>query len=172
MTSEVLTRPRPRDAQDAPAPTKDTRYRRKWLICAVTFVTFALGMGVLVGNEVQANTQFDKIHGLLNLTRRQIEMVLGDLVSVRHDVHVVDGQVRQTTTALATEATQLHDIQAALTQAQASVSTQGSDITALESCLGGVEQALNALSVGDQGSALGALSAVSTSCQSAVSADG
>jgi septal ring factor EnvC (AmiA/AmiB activator) len=139
---------------------------------AIAVVTFALGMGFFARNEIQTNTQFDNAHRSLNLTRRQIKMVRADLASVRQDLFLVDGQVHQTATALATDTTQLHEVQAALTNAQANVSTQGSDITALQSCLGGVEQALNALSVGDQGSALAALGTVSTSCQSAVAADG
>jgi septal ring factor EnvC (AmiA/AmiB activator) len=139
---------------------------------ATAVIAFALGMGFLARNEVQTNTQFDVAHDSLNLTRSQIKMTVSHLASIRRDLFMIDGQAQQTATTLATDTTQLHEVQAALAEAQTRVSTQGSDITALQSCLGGVEQALNALSVGDQGSALAALVAVSTSCQNAVTADG
>jgi len=172
MTSGVLTAPRLDDAQETPTPAGPKRSGRKWLLGAGAFVMFGLGVGFVARNEVQTNTKFDRTHDSLSLTRHQDETVLADLASVRQQLRVVDGQVRQSTTSLTSDTAQLHDVQGDLTDAQANVATQGSDITDLQSCLGGVEQALNALSVGDQASALAALNAVSTTCQSALSADG
>jgi hypothetical protein len=129
-------------------------------------------MGYLVGNEVQANTQFEQAHRSVDLTRHRTDVVLGDLASVRRDLQVVSGRVDRTTAALASDTTQLRGVQATLARTQANVSRQGMAIDDLESCLGGVEQALNALSVGDQGRAIAALNVVSKSCQSAVAANG
>ena len=72
---------------------------------------------------------------------------------------------------LAQDAAQVKAVQAALAQAQASVLQQGTTIAGLRGCLGGVEQALNALSVGDLDQAVSQLSAVATPCQQ-VAADG
>jgi len=80
--------------------------------------------------------------------------------------------VEQTTTALTNDTAQLREVETALANAQSNLSSQQSTITALHACLGGVEQSLNALSVGDQNSADNALVAVSGDCQSAVTADG
>ena len=133
---------------------------------------FAAALGYLVGNQIQSNTQFDSTHGSLNLTRHSIGVVRADLTSVRRDLRALDHQVHQTRTALASDTAQLQQIQTALAQAQANVSKQGSNITALHSCLGGVEQALNALSVSDEQTAVSALTAVSSSCQSALTSNG
>jgi hypothetical protein len=138
----------------------------------VAFATFATGLGYLVGNEIQANTQFDHAHRVLDLTRHRIELVLGVLAVVRRDLRVINGQVDQAATALAHDTAQLHQVEAALAGAQEDVSTQGSTIVALRSCLAGVEQGLNALSVSDQGTALDALDAASTSCHRVLAPDG
>ena len=67
---------------------------------------------------------------------------------------------------------QLQGVEAALAGARASVSTQTKAMDDLRTCLGGVEQGLNALSVGDRVHAVNALSAVSTDCSAAYVASG
>jgi hypothetical protein len=59
-----------------------------------------------------------------------------------------------------------------LSAAQAHVTQQASLITSLQSCLVGVEQALNELAVGNQTSAIAALNGVSTSCTAAEASSG
>ncbi len=81
--------------------------------------------------------------------------MLAELATVRHDLSVVNGQVSAYTTALAQDTTQLKGVQAALANAQSDVSHQTSTIADLHTCLGGVEQALNALAVSDQNRAVG-----------------
>jgi septal ring factor EnvC (AmiA/AmiB activator) len=172
VTTRVLEATRPTDDEEADGFSEPTGHRRTWLIGLVAFAVFAAGLGYLVGNQIQSNTQFDRTHGSLILTRHEIGVVQADLTSVRRDLRALDHQVHQTATALSTDIAQLHQIQTALTQAEANVSSQGSDISALQSCLGGVEQALNALSVGDEQTAVNALTAVSSSCQSALTSNG
>ncbi len=70
------------------------------------------------------------------------------------------------------DTSQLQGAESALSAAQAHVAQQASLLTALHTCLGGVEQALNALAVGSQGKAAASLYAVSASCSTAVSASG
>ena len=142
------------------------------MVPAAAFAVFAAGLGYLTGNETQANIQYAQAHRLLNLEHQRIDNALAQLATVRGDLNAVNGQVSQSTTALADDALELLAAQNALTQAQAHVATQGSSITALQSCLAGVEQALNALSVGDQGSALAALEVSTASCQTAVASSG
>jgi chromosome segregation ATPase len=148
------------------------RRRREWLYLVAAVVVFVGGPGYLVENEAQANTRFEQAHGALTRTERDLAIARSDLAAMRGGLSLIDRQVHQSATDWATDTTQLHQIESALTQAQANVSTQGSDIAALQSCLGGVEQALNALSVGDQQTAVGALTKVSSSCQGAVKANG
>ena len=170
MTTGTLTTTRPTDVADLEAPP--ARRRRRWVFVLAVFATCAGALGYLVGNEVQSNTQFDQAHASLDLTRHHLEVVRADLTSVRRKLHAVDRQVNQTSTSLSSDTAQLQQAQAALALAQTNVTHQGSDITALQSCLGGVEQALNALSVGDAQTAVNALNTVSSSCQSAVAANG
>ena len=73
---------------------------------------------------------------------------------------------------IASQAAQLAVIKGQLNQAVATTSTETSNAAALTTCLGGVEAALNSLSVGDTPTALASLSAVSASCQSAGAANG
>jgi septal ring factor EnvC (AmiA/AmiB activator) len=146
--------------------------RRTWLIRIAVFAAFLAGIGFLIGNAVQADAQYGRAHTALRHSRQQKVNVLSELAAVRQNLRLVNGQVAQTNTALTNDTAQLREVETALANAQSNVSTQQSTISALHSCLGGVEQSLNALSVGDQNSADDALVAVSAACQSAVAADG
>jgi hypothetical protein len=154
------------------APTGPPLRNRRWIIAIVALAFFAAGLGYVTGNEVQANTQFDQGHASLNVTRHHISVVLGDLATVRHDLDVVNGQVDQDAVALSRDTAQLKKLQADLVNAQSNVSLQSQAISDLQTCLSGVEQALNALAVNDKGRAINALNAVSASCTNAVSANG
>ena len=76
------------------------------------------------------------------------------------------------TTTLAQDTSQLEGTQTALTAAQAHVVEQAALLNSLHVCLGGVEQALNALAVGSEAHAADALHSVSASCAAAVNAGG
>lgn len=145
---------------------------RAWVLGVTMFAVFAAGLGYVVGNEIQANTQFDQAHASLNLTRSHVDRVLSDLSSVRQDLSLVNHWVDVDTTALAQDTARLKGAQAALAQAQAHVSQQGASINDLRTCLGGVEQSLNALSVGDLSSAISQLKNVSGACQSVAASSG
>ena len=130
------------------------------------------GIGWLIGNQVQADAQYGRAHTALSEARQQKATVLSELAAVKENLRLVSGQVEQTNRTLANDTVQLRQVEAALANAQSNVSSQQSTIAALHACLGGVEQSLNALSVGDENSADNALVAVSADCKSAVAADG
>jgi hypothetical protein len=148
------------------------RHRKRWIIGALVLAVLATALGYTTGNERQANTEFDQTHYTLNVTTHRIDIALADLRTVRHEFDTVNGQVSADYTALTEDTAQLKGVQKALASAQATVTDQTSTIGDLKACLGGVEQALNALAVADQGNAIGALDAVSTSCANAVASDG
>jgi hypothetical protein len=129
-------------------------------------------MGVLSNSYLQSGAQFRAAHGSLVTTRQQISTTLVDLASVRLDLAHVDQVVAKTTSNLTDDTAQLRSDLDALTDARAGVTARGSAITNLQSCLGGVERSLNALTVGDQSSAFRTLSSVTAACQEAVTADG
>jgi hypothetical protein len=156
------------DAPGSPPP----RRSRRWIIGALLFALCAAAVGYLTGNEVQANTQFDRAQNSLNVTTHHLDTVLADLRTIRQELDVVNGQVSTDSTALTQDTMQLQGAQKVLANAQAAVANQTSTNGDLQACLGGVEQALNALAVGDQARAISALDATSTSCANAVAADG
>jgi hypothetical protein len=168
MTTSVLVE----EHRFTPVPERRPPARRPWRVALASFALFAAALGYLVGNQVQVNTQFDQAHASLHLARHQTTVVVSDLAAVRRDLHILDGQVQTDTASLTSNTAQLKNMQTALLQAQSTVSAQGSTINGLQTCLGGVEQSLNALSIGDQAKGLAALSAVSGTCQSVASASG
>jgi hypothetical protein len=121
---------------------------------------------------LQTNTQSDRAQHSLALTQHQIDSVTAALVTNHRELDGVRGQVSTDSTALARDAAQLHGVQEALTSAQANVTHQTSIIDDLQACLDGVEQASNALAVGDQTGAIIALDAVYLSCAGAVASNG
>jgi septal ring factor EnvC (AmiA/AmiB activator) len=169
MTTSVLADER-RFA--APLAVRRPSKRRTWMVALAFFALFSVALGYLVGNQVQVNTQFDQAHTSLHLTRHQTAVVVSDLADVRRDLSQLEAQVQTDTASLTSESTQLTGTRAALLQAQSTVSQQGSTINDLQSCLDGVEQSLNALSVGDQTMGLQELGSVSGVCQSVASASG
>ncbi len=149
--------------------------RRPWALVAAVcagVVAFALTVGFVTNDEIAANTRFDQAHRSLDATRGQLGHVRSDLATVRADLNGIDRQVALDTTTLSQDVSQLQGVEAALVGARASVSNQTKAMDDLRTCLGGVEQGLNALSVGDRVHAVNALSAVSTDCTAAYAASG
>lgn len=136
------------------------------------FALVAACLGYLLINAAQANARYDRALHTLGATRATTAVVAQDLTKARFDLRVVTQQVGNDTTALNQDTSQLDGAKSALSAAQAHVAQQASLLSALHSCLGGVEQALNALAVGNQDKAAAALYSVSTSCSTAVNASG
>ena len=158
--------------RDRPERSRKRRPGMRWVIAGLALAVLAATFGYLAGNEVQANTQFDQAHRSLDVTRGHIHSVLSQLTTVKRELAIVNNQVTAASTALAQDTSQLQGVKKALINAQTNVTNQTSTIGDLQTCLGGVEQALNALAVGDQGPAIAALNAVSTSCARAVASNG
>jgi hypothetical protein len=76
-------------------------------------------------------------------------------------------QANSLSRSLEVSESQLYATQSSLIQERDTVFDQGLDITALNTCLGGVEAALNELSVGDDQGAVTSLSQVRGSCDDA-----
>jgi len=158
----------PQRDRTGPVLTKPTATRRAWipgLVLLGLIVLLGGGLGYLVGNERQANTQTDQAHATWQTTRHHIAIAVSDLTLVGRDLRADNQTIQVVGPALAQDTAQVKAVQAALASAQASVLRQGTTIAGLQACLGGVEQALNALSVGDLDQAVSHLSAVATPCQ-------
>jgi chromosome segregation ATPase len=135
-----------------------------------------VGAGGLVtyvaGNELQANTQFQQAYQSLQHTDGHIDVAVAHLKAVRHDLEFLDTQINVSQQALSSDTTLLQGIRSALAAAQQDVTEKSSYITNLQTCQTGVEQALNALSVGDDVNAVAALDNVTTPCQDAAASSG
>jgi hypothetical protein len=164
----------PQRDRTRPVLTKPAATRRAWipgLALLVLIVLLGGGLGYLVGNERQANAQTDQAHATWQTTRHHIAIVVNNLTVIVRELRTDNRTIQVVGPVLAQDAAQVKAVQAALAQAQASVLQQGTTIAGLRGCLVGVEQALNALSVGDLDQAVSQLSAVASPCQH-VAADG
>jgi hypothetical protein len=80
----------------------------------------------------------------------------------------VSAQATSAAQLLATETTQLALVQSQLASAEADVFANGVSINDLDTCLSGVEQALNQISLDDQSGAATTLDGVAASCRGAL----
>lgn len=148
-------------------PGARSRWRR-WVAGTLVLLAVAAAVGVMAGNEVQANTRFDRAHRALDSAHAQTVVVDAHLAAARADLAALNSQVAADSAVLTTDTAKLDGALAVLAQSQQSVATQSASIGSLHTCLGGVEEALNALSLGDQKHAVAALRAVASACTAAV----
>ena len=146
--------------------------RARWLVAIGAGALVAAALGFLIADQVQTDDQFGRAQTSLGVTRQHTQTVSTQLAELSRDLSVLKTQVGNDTTALNQDAAQLVGAQTSLAAAQAHVTQQASLISSLQTCLGGVEQALNALAVGKQSRAIAALNAVSSSCTAAEASSG
>jgi hypothetical protein len=170
MRSLLELEPRPFATQPAHPPRLSRR--AKWVLGLVAGALFAAALGSLVADQVHARDQYGRTHTALGLTQQRTRTVSSQLQDLSRDLSVLKTQVGSDTTALTQDSSQLLGAQTSLSAAQAHVTQQASLITSLQSCLVGVEQALNELAIGNRASAIAALNAVSASCTSAETSSG
>lgn len=170
MTSLLETehRPSPTELQGRRRPS----HRMRWVLGITAGALFAAALGVLITDQVQAHDQYGRAQTALGVTGRRTHTVSEQLAAVRRGLSVLETQVGSDNTALNQDASQLLGAKTSLAAAQSHVSQQASLISSLQTCLVGVEQALNALAVGKQANAIAALNSVSTSCTAAEASSG
>ena len=151
--------------ESVPRLVRTRRPRTALAVVAVLVVVAALVF--VLGNERQADTQFAQAHDALVQSKGRIAAVEVQLRAVRRDLQILKLQTTASGSALATDTASLQSARTALVQAQTDASSKSGYIANLQTCQGGVQQALNALSVGDQPHAVSALQNVSSACQSA-----
>ncbi len=158
-------------AAEAPTSRRVSR-RARWSVAMVTGALAAAALGFLIADQIRADDQFGRAQTSLGVTRQHTQTVTTQLAELGRDLDVLKTQVGNDTTALSQDAAQLLGAQTSLAAAQAHVTQQASLIGSLQTCLGGVEQALNALSVGMQSRAIAALNSVSSKCSAAEASSG
>jgi hypothetical protein len=146
--------------------------RRTWWLIVLAAAVLAAALGSLIADQVQERSQYGRTKAALGVTQRRTSAVSAQRRELSRDLSVLKTQVGSDTTALSQDSSQLLGAQTSLSAAQAHVTQQASLITSLQTCLVGVERALNGLAVGDQAAAIAALNAVSTSCTAAEASSG
>ena len=152
--------------------TRRLTRRGRWMIGVTSCSALVAVVAYLAVDQVEQRNQFDHSQAALAGTEHHISAVSKQLADLQHDLLVVTIQVGNDTTAFDQDASQLKGAQTALDAAQAHVTQQTSLITSLQTCLGGVEQALNALAVDNRLRAFSLLKSVSSSCTTAAAASG
>lgn len=138
-----------------------------WVSALLGAAILATAFGYLVHDHVAEDQRYDAFHATLVTTRQHAHTRATELAELRRAVSTLQSEVATNAAALSGDAAQLKAAAAALWITQADISQQGSQIGDLHTCLGGVQQALNALAIGDQVHAVSALNAVSASCSAA-----
>jgi len=160
-------------ASEVDTGPKTTRRRTiLWIGLIVAMALFATALGSIASNEARTDTQVDQTDRSLVVTQGHLRTVLANLGSVRMELQGMNVQVFLTAKALAQDVANVALAQNELANAQSDVSHQTAIITDLQTCLGGVQEALNALSVSDQAGAINALDSVAPSCNGVVASNG
>ena len=139
----------------------------RWGLALGATALFLSTLGWLIDDQDRAHDQAERARAALHVTRHKTADVAQQLAKLRHDVDLLTTQVGSDITAYGQDAAQLKAAQSELAATQVDVSQQNSRISALHTCLGGVEKALNALAVGSQANAVTELRSVTTSCSTA-----
>jgi len=142
------------------------RLRRRWRLVTVYIVVVAL-LVVAVAVGVAANRQLGRTDDSLNAIRDQLRQTTTRVAAARAKLAAVTGETAAAGRTLETETSQLASDQAELAKAQSGVQAKGVSISELDTCLSGVEQALNQIAVGDQAGAAKTLDGVSGNCRDA-----
>ncbi len=141
--------------------------RRRMALVALAMVTAAALIWALTASVVQARAELRRTHRSLAEVRIQTRHVLHQITVTTTQIGRVQSTVANLQTTLDGDDATLAKEGQQLSQDQGTLTSQGVSITALGTCLNGVQGAVNALSVGDQGSAVAALDQVNAACATA-----
>lgn len=127
---------------------------------------------VLLVTDLRARSEVRRATNAFTLEQVHLAQERAHLVGVQaqmrataSEVQTLEASISQTQTSLATSI-------AAVSSTERGLVYGGFDISALNTCLGGVTQALDQVAVGQTVGALSSLGAVSTSCNSATTGTG
>ena len=153
-----------RALEPEPAPPEENG--RRWLIpVAYGAGAVMLVLAGLVG--INAHAQLNRTHASVASTRGQLQHALSLVADTRTELAKVTGLADAAGRTLAAASAQLASDQAKLAADQVDVFSKGVSISQLDTCVAGVEQALNQISLGDQSGAAATLNGVAANCRAA-----
>lgn len=141
----------------------DRRTRRTALVAVVG----SLVLLVAVAASVLDHHRLQRTDSAIATTRVQLSRTITATVAARGRLAQAARESGAAAGALGAASFQLAAVQAQLTAAQANIRLDGVSIADLDTCLTGVNQALNEISLGDQAGAAALLRQYEGSCQAA-----
>ncbi len=184
--------PGPREPEP-PGPRKQPRrhHRRPFVVGVATLAVALVVAGVV--SDLQVRSELGHAQSSLNATRAnlrgtlahlsliearllsttsdrdtlgiELKLTAWELAGAESTLASTRAQLATTQNSLATTQNSLATTQNSLANASTGLYLQGLNIGTLNTCLGGVEKALNQIAVNDQNGAVKSLSAVTSSCQ-------
>ncbi|HVA04706.1 MAG TPA: family 43 glycosylhydrolase [Acidimicrobiales bacterium] len=135
-------------------------------IAALALLTTGLLSDLHVRSELrQARSSLKATRSRLGITLKRLSSAEASLTSTTGERDTLQLALNNTSRELSAAEASLASTQGSLANANTGLAFQGIDITTLNTCLAGVEQALNQIAVGDQNGAVTSISAASSSCQ-------
>jgi chromosome segregation ATPase len=133
----------------------------------VAVVTGLLLVVVLGAVGIVTHGRLDGATADLAATQARLTGAEAQLHVAQNELSAVRGQSATAGQALAKATSQLASAQSQLAKAQTDVSSQGVSISDLDTCLAGVEKALNQIALQDQAGAAVTLQGVAGNCRAA-----
>jgi hypothetical protein len=170
--------PELREDFDDTARGRPLRLRSRWLRSrwlrprwpgrtAVTSVVGALILVTAVAASLFDHDRLQRTDASIATTRADLHRTLTEIAGARNRLAKAAQASGAAANALVTASTQLSAVQAQLTAAQTTIRLDGVNIADLDTCLTGVNQALNEISLGNQSGAAAILHQYEGSCQAA-----
>jgi len=131
----------------------------------VAALAAALALVAGVVSDLRVRSELRHTQSSLAATRSRLAATLHGLSKAQSEVARATSSRGTLQVTLELAMWELSGAQSDLAHANTSLSSQQNDISALDTCLGGVERALNQISVGAQSGAVSSISAVAGSCQ-------
>jgi|GEM_PF-3772017 len=171
VTSSVggVLRADPAGNRGAKAPVNRVVRRRVRVVAGSVVVAL---VAFLVISGLQAHGQLDRSSRAFASTRAEERATLDQLARTEASLASVLSQSAAANQTLGSVNGQLAAERNQLSQQQKNLFIQGVSISALDTCLGGVESALNEVALNDQSGAASTLQSVSSSCRTAGASSG
>ena len=140
---------------------------------AALFTLAVLGAAcVLLVTDLRARTEVRRATSALTATESHLSKAQAQLLSAQAQMKATASEVQALEASIAQTQTSLATSIAATASTERGIVYGGFDISALNTCLSGVTQALDQVAVGQTAGALSSLGAASTSCNSAKTGSG
>jgi hypothetical protein len=139
--------------------------RRRWVVAGTIAITVA-ALVAAIATDVHAHSREREELSRLVAAKQQLVLVRSDLRATNAATTAGEERRSLLETSIASTLSQLTTTNTALSGTDADASLQGTDITTLEACLGGVEGAFDQIGANDNNKAAQDISAVSGPCLS------